>query len=329
MAFDLILFKRYCFLKGLSERYIKELMYYALRLNLYGKFNQEVINNFLIEKSNQNNVARAFIKIFQKFLIHFKEELISKGELSQEDLTRALEVQVPQITGRKKVRLKNPLTDSEMKLLEETLDTEELKLMFLICYNGGVRLQELMKIRLNSFNWNKMLENKEGMGELRILGKNNKEGVAILPNWLMRKIKDYIQNNKIPFGGRDSYLFKKSGHMSERTFEIKLRQAGMRAGITKKGENGEWIQSTIVHPHKLRNQLGHDLVKENKNLRVIQEALRHANISSTQIYTQISKEELKEALDSRNKPREEAMPKEQLQKDLIRNLGYGLLEAES
>ena len=60
------------------------------------------------------------------------------------------------------------------------------------------------------------------------------------------------------------------------------------------GENGEYIQSTIIHPHKLRHQLGHDLMREGKHIRVIQEALRHSNISSTQIYTQISKDELKE-----------------------------------
>lgn len=307
MAFDLILFQKFLMLKGLSERYKRELMYYALRLNNYGGFNQEIISNFLLDKSNQNNTARAFVEIFRKFLIHFKEELILKEELTQEDLTRALEVEIPYITGRKKVRINVPLTKNEMELMEKTLDTKELKLMFLICYCGGLRLQELMSIRVNSFNWEILKEHKEQMGEVKVLGKNNKEGIALLPNWLIQKIAEYIKDNKPNFKSIDSYLFNIPGHMSARNFEIKIREAGIKSGITKKGENGEYIQSTIVHPHKLRHQLGHDLMREGKHIRVIQEALRHSNISSTQIYTQFSKEELKEEMESRNKPREEVI----------------------
>jgi site-specific recombinase XerD len=171
--------------------------------------------------------------------------------------------------------------------------------MFLISYNSGLRLQELLRIRINSFNWDKIKENNEEMGEIIVLGKGNKEGIALLPNWLMRRVGAYIRQN-LNTKPKDFLLFPMSG----RSWELHLKNAGIKAGITKMGENGQYIQSTKVHPHKLRHQLGHDLVKEGKHIRVIQEALRHENISSTQRYTQISKEELKEAMKSRNKPRE-------------------------
>lgn len=299
MTFDLTLFNNYLTLKGLSDRYKRELMYYGLRLNIYGKFNQEVVNRFLLDKSNQSNVGRAFIELFKKFLIHYKEELITKGELTQEELIKVLEVEVPSISGRSKVRINVPLTKNEMDLIEKTLETEELKLMFLISYNGGLRLQELLSIRVDSFNWKEIKEDGSEMGEVRVLGKGNKEGVALLPFWLIKRISYYIKANTQKFT-KSPKLFKVSG----RFFELHIKKAGVMAGITKKGENGEWIKSTIVHPHKLRHQLGHDLMREGKHMRVIQEALRHSNISSTQRYTQISKAELKQEMISRNKPKE-------------------------
>jgi len=295
MAFDLTLFENFLVLKGLSKRYKRELMYYALRLNKFGKFNQEVVNDFLINKSNQNNTARAFIVLFKKFLVHYKEELNLKGELTEAELIRVLEVEVPQITGRKKGRINVPLTKGEMKLVFDALETAQLKLMFLVCYHGGLRLQELIRIKVNSFNWEALKENPQDVGELKVLGKGDKERIAFLPNWLMRTLKEYIKGNTGKFSV-DSLLFDVSG----RYFQIHLKTAGKVSGITKKGENGEYIQDTIVHPHKLRHQLGHDLTLDGKNLRVVQEALGHSSITSTQIYTQLSKKEIKKEMEYRN-----------------------------
>ena len=295
MAFDLILFQNFLSLKGLSPTYKKDLMYYALRLNVYGKFNQEVINRFLMDKSNQNNSARAFINLFKEFIIQYKEELIEKGELNEEEFIKALQIKIPQVTGRKKDKITISLTKEEMKRIFDALETSQLKLMFLVCYNGGLRLQELIRIRVNSFNWNDFKENKEGMGEVKVLGKGNKERISIIPNWLMKLIAEYIKEDSSIFTA-DSLLFP----VSPRFFQIHIKRAGMVSRITQKGENGEYIKETIVTPHRLRHQLGHDLMKDGKHMRVIQEALGHSSISSTQRYTHLSKQELKEEMEYRN-----------------------------
>jgi integrase len=304
MAYDLTLFQKFLTLKGLSERYKKELMYYALRLNLYGGFNQEIINRYLLDKANQNNTARAFVELFRKFLINFKEELISNGELKKEDIPIILEVEIPQITGRKKSRINVPLTEKEMKLIEDTLETKQLKLMFLLCYHGGLRLKELMGLRVNSFDWDALRIDKEDNVGARVIGKNNKEGTVYFPNWLMKQVRDYIKEHNPPLSKDDS-LFLERGKMSGRTFENKIRWVGIKSGITQKGENGEWIPSTLIHPHKFRHQLGHDLVKDKESIRFIQDVLRHTNITSTQIYTQFSKEEIKEGMKQRDKIKNE------------------------
>lgn len=294
MKIDIPHFNKYLILKNLSEKTIKEYLSYALRFQKYGAFNNETISDFLIDKPNQNNVARSFISILKKYLVYNRKEL----GLTEEEFKEIVESEVPTITGRKKKRINYPFTKEEMKLLEETLETERVKLMFLLCYNAGLRLQELVRIKLNDFNWNKLKENPEEIGEVRVLGKGNKERIALVPNWLMRRIADYVRSNPLEFKEKgEARLFKLSGD----SFEDRLHKAGIKSGITKFNDRGEIIESTRVHPHKLRHQLGYDLAKAGVDIRYIQEILGHSSITSTQIYTQLSKEDLKDKLNSISK----------------------------
>lgn len=288
---DLKLFEEYLTLKRLQARTIKEYLYYGLKFQSVGDFNNEIISRFLIDKSNMNNVARSFILILKKFLLHYKEEL----KLTEEEFKNIAQTEVPSISGRTKVKLVIPLMKYELDLLEKTLETEEDKLMFLTCYCGGLRLQELMKIKISSFNWELIRESPDGMGEVRVYGKGGKEGIAYIPNWLIKRIAVYIRSNVFN-NGQESLLFSRSG----RNFELKLREAGIKSGLTKKGDNGEYIKNTIIHPHRLRHSYAYNLLKNNVDIRYIKDALRHANISSTQIYTQLSREDLKEKLQGIN-----------------------------
>ena len=80
---------------------------------------------------------------------------------------------------------------------------------------------------------------------------------------------------------------------------MKLKKAGIDSGITKVDHNGKIIASTGVNPHKLRHSYAnHLLIDKGLNLREVQEALRHSSIQSTQVYTYIDKEHLKEKLSS-------------------------------
>jgi integrase/recombinase XerD len=288
---DLKLFNQYLTLKKLSDKTKKEYLLYALRFQNIGGFNNEAISHFLINPTNQNNVARAFISVLKKYLIYNRKEL----QLTEEEFKEIVESEIPTVTGRKKQKINIPLTKEEMELMERTLITEEEKLMFLVCYNGGLRLQELIRIKANSFNWNSYQDNPDKMGEVLVYGKGNKEGISLIPNWLMKRIETYIMEN---LSNPEEKLFKLSG----RTFESRIREAGIKSGITKKDENGEYIQSSLVHPHKLRHQLGYDLTKRGIDIRYIRDILRHSSITSTQIYTQLSKDDLKEKMESVNNP---------------------------
>jgi integrase/recombinase XerD len=293
---DIKLFEKYLSLKNLSEKTKHEYLLYALRFQTLGGFNNESISYFLLNPSNQNNVARSFISILKKYLIYNRKEL----QLTEEEFKEMVEAESPQITGRKKERINVPFTKEEMRLIEETLESEELKLMFLVCYNGGLRLSELVNIKLSSINWNIFKANPEELGEIRVIGKGNKERITFYPSWLMTRIKEYIHAGAISHKfkeGEESKLFS----LSARVFEIKLQEVGLKTGITRKNERGEVIQNTRVHPHKLRHQLGYDLAKAGYDINYIKKILGHTSITSTQIYTQLNNEDIKEKMKERNK----------------------------
>lgn len=295
MKIDLKLFQEYLTLKGLSPRTIKEYTTYALRFQSIGAFNSVSISRFLTEKINQNNVGRSFILILKKFLLYYKDEL----QITEQEFKEVAQTDVPLISGRKKVKLTIPLTPQEIELLERTLETEELKLMLLMCYNGGLRIGELLGIRVSSFNWNTINEKPSEMLEVKVYGKGNKEGICLLPSWLLPRVRAFIsqkvRENPLKFNG-ESLLFNRSSKF----FEDAMLKAGLKCGITKRGEDGKLIDSTRTNPHRLRHSYAGNLLKKGVDIRHIKEALRHSSISSTQIYTYVSKDELKEKLSGVN-----------------------------
>lgn len=275
--------------KSLKDRSISNYFYYFNRFR-YPRFNQESVSRFLADGAHRNTISRAFIKNLKECMLRNHAELGIDPHYYKE----ISDVYFPGMSGRKKSRLVNPLSLEEIKLLEATLETEELKLMLLVAYNAGLRLGELIKIRINSFNWGIWKMNPEKMGEVRVFGKGDKEGIALVPRDLMKRLAAFINSNTSSFKGVDSKLF----NLGPSSFQKHLATAGLRSGITQKKADGSIIEETRVHPHKLRHSYAHSLLKKDVDIRYIKEALRHSSIQSTQIYTQLSTKELAEKLES-------------------------------
>lgn len=276
------LFRQWLYNKDLSERTIKEYIYYFNRFT-YPKFNQESVGRFLVEVKGSPG-GRGFITNYQKFLMKNRKEL----EIDDNYYSDIAEVELVR-SGRREVKLIRPLSDDEIYFVEKHLVGEELKLMLMISYKSGLRLSELLSITVNSFNWNVWQKDMRLMGECIVYGKGRQEGVAVVPPELMKRISQFIHSGK--FNGKDigSKLFK----MGERTWQMKLRKAGFDAGITKLNDKGKAIKETVVHPHRLRHSLGGNLIKEGMDIRYIQKVLRHKSIQSTQRYTHLDKEDVK------------------------------------
>ncbi len=282
--------------KNLKERTIENYLYYFNKFS-QEPYNQESVSRFLSFKQNRNTVARSFLLNYGKFLLVNHKEL----EISDHLKVEIASVELPKLTGRKKQRIIRPIPHEQISLLEYQLTTEKLKLQLLLSYYCGLRLGELLKLKILSFDWDKWKKDPSKMGECRVFGKGDKEGIALVPKKLMVRLANFI--HKQNFNSINSHLFinpmKENSKLNNlaRNWQISLAKAGIRSGITKLGEDNKPIKETLVHPHRLRHSYASHLLNVmGLNLKEVQELLRHSDISNTMIYTHLDQEKLKEKL---------------------------------
>lgn len=256
MNFNQELFENYLMNKNLKKRTIDNYMYYFHKFNINLVFNQESVSKFLSESANRNSIGRSFLVNLKKFLLVNYREL----GIHDSNYKAIVETELPKLTGRVKRRLVNPLSHDQISLLEGHLGTEKLKLQLLITYYGGLRLGELLKIRILDFNWDDWKKNTENMGECRVFGKGDKEGIALFPPILMKRIANFIRNNQ--YTKVNDTLFVKDNDKDLRNkgrlWQLRLTDAGIRSGITALDDEGKPVKGTIVHPHRLRHCVSDD-----------------------------------------------------------------------
>jgi integrase/recombinase XerD len=145
-------------------------------------------------------------------------------------------------------------------------------------YSSGLRLSELCGLRLE------MLDLGEGF--LRITGKGNKTRVVRVGTMAIGSINDYLANQRPELVKRRSgshlFLSVRGGRLSPDRVRQIVKERAALAGI-----------ATTVYPHLLRHSFATHLLEGGADLRVIQELLGHADISTTQIYTHVDRERLK------------------------------------
>lgn len=176
-------------------------------------------------------------------------------------------------------------------------DTSEaalrLKAMIHLLYASGLRVSELVSIKLTNILVNQL--SKEIKKIFPIAGKGNKERMVVINEKTIASLQEYLIirhkfiNQKHP--NSKLYLFPSSsvsGHMTRQNFAILLKQISIKAGLDPKN----------ISPHALRHSFASHLLDGGADLRVIQELLGHTDISSTQIYTHIQTKHLKLALEN-------------------------------
>lgn len=174
---------------------------------------------------------------------------------------------------KREKRLPTVLTKEETKKLFEVLDTKKSKIMISLMYACGFRVSELVNLKIDDLDFN------EKTGKVR-QGKGKKDRVFNIPEFLLEDLKTQVEKQK---KNKEIYLFTgANGNLSERNLQKIVSKAAKRAGINKE-----------VHCHTLRHSFATHLLENGTDIRKIQELLGHADLSTTQIYTHISTEELK------------------------------------
>jgi integrase/recombinase XerD len=161
------------------------------------------------------------------------------------------------------------------------------KSMLEALYASGLRVSELVAMTLAQLS--------QDMGVVRVVGKGNKERQVPVGEEALAWIRRYMDNARLEIlaGRRVDALFvtSRGTSMTRQAFWYLIRRYAVRAGI-RKG----------VSPHTLRHAFATHLLNHGADLRVVQMLLGHADISTTQIYTHIARERLKQ-LHAKHHPR--------------------------
>lgn len=146
-------------------------------------------------------------------------------------------------------------------------------------YASGLRVSELINLRLSDLSLS--------VGFIRCFGKGSKERIVPLGKVAIGYLQRYIEQSRPSYAraGSSEFLFlTKCGRKMSRVYFWKIvKRYAAQAGITRS-----------ITPHTLRHSFATHLLQGGADLRSIQEMLGHADISTTQIYTHVSREKLKE-----------------------------------
>lgn len=180
-------------------------------------------------------------------------------------------------------RLPEVLSPGEVELLLSKPDVsrhlgQRDKAMLEVLYATGLRVSELVGLNISNIN----LE----AGFVRTIGKGSKERMVPMGAKAMEALKDYLTDGRVVLLKNKSspslFLNARGRHMTRQGFWKIIKQYGVMAGIKKE-----------ITPHILRHSFASHLLERGADLRSVQVMLGHADISTTQIYTHITRERLK------------------------------------
>jgi len=238
------------------------------------RIEKQQIRNFVGRLKRKNNSASSVsrklsaIRSFHKFML--LEKLV--------DENISLGISLP----KKEKKLPVVLSIEEVDtLIEATRGDKPLNLrnraMLELLYGGGLRITELLDLRLSDLHIN--------MGFVDVIGKGNKARIVPIGEEAAFALTEYITKGrthlkKIP--GDILFVNSKGSEISRVGFYKTLKKLAEKAGISKE-----------ISPHTLRHSFASHLLENGVDLRMVQELLGHEDISTTQIYTHISRKHLK------------------------------------
>ncbi len=184
-------------------------------------------------------------------------------------------------------QLPTVLTTEEVNILLEIPDIttpagQRDKAMLEVLYATGVRVSELISLKSSDVNLD--------MGYIRCYGKGSKERIIPIGSIAMRWTKEYMSDGRVKLlQGSDSeilFLNRRGSKLTRQGFWKIIKKYAKEANIAKE-----------ITPHTLRHSFATHLLENGADLRSVQEMLGHADISTTQIYTHLTRGKLRQIYD--------------------------------
>ena len=227
-----------------------------------------IIGKILSARSVARNISS--IKTFFRFLT-------AEGKIKN---SPARLIETPRLSRR----LPGVLNQQEVEQLISQPDSsnplgQRDRAMLEILYATGLRVSELVSLKVLSINME--------AGYVRTLGKGSKERIVPMGDKALWAVKEYLTGGRPQLTRRtnSAYLFLNSRGrpLTRQGFWKIIKKYGMEAGIKKK-----------ITPHSIRHSFASHLLEAGADLRAVQVMLGHADISTTQIYTHVTRKRLKE-----------------------------------
>ena len=231
-------------------------------------------------RAKQNNFNSVNIDFIKRYLL----TKVDKG-LSSQTVNQSLQAinffcwNVLKFRGKIDIKFaKTPsklpivLSRDEIQSILSTISNEKHNLMIAIAYSGGLRVSEVINLKIKDINLAELTIHIKG-------AKGNKDRITILPEKLVENIKKLISSKNL-----DDFVFasERGGKLTERTAQKVFENALLTTGIQK--------EATF---HSLRHSFATHLLENGVDVRYVQELLGHANIRTTQLYTKVTNPSLK------------------------------------
>ena len=220
--------------------------------------------------ANSVNRALAAIRGFYRYLL--REKKVDHTPMAHIVLAKVW-TRLPDVLSREEMALL--LVQPGEETPAEIRDSAMLELM----YATGIRVSELIGLTVNSINWQ--------VGYLVAMGKGEKERIVPVGQTAYERVKRYQEAARpLLLKGRESELLflNRSGKgLTRQGFWKIVKKYAAKAGLDK-----------AIHPHTFRHSFASHLLEGGADLRSVQIMLGHADISTTQIYTHVTRERLKE-----------------------------------
>ncbi len=225
---------------------------------------------------NARSVARHLVSLRNLFRFLVKEGKISHDPTADVDAPK-LDQTLPKY-----------LTTEEVDALLEQPDTSTPagrrdKAMLELLYATGMRVSELVGVRSEDFDGN--------LGVVRCQGKGSKERLIPVGKSALRAVDNYLRRSRGVLAKnpevRFLFLNRRGGRLSRVGFWKLLGRYGLKAGVAPR-----------LTPHVVRHSFATHLLERGADLRSIQMMLGHSDISTTQIYTHVLKERLKQVYET-------------------------------
>lgn len=232
-------------------------------------FSVEKFLNYLDKKEPSEQEVKDYLQreIKKKSATTIAHEIFAIQFFFEKVLNKKINIPRP----KKNKTLPEILTKEEVKRMIEVTTNLKHRLILEVVYGCGLRAEETTNLKKQDVLLDECLLHVR-------LGKGKKDRFVKIPEKILEELRAYL------FLLHEDYLFpsNRGGKLTTATLQAIVENAAKKAGITKQ-----------VYPHLLRHSFATHLLEQGTDIRIIQKILGHADIKTTQIYTQISQANIK------------------------------------